>query len=47
MDLKAASTIQLCLAKEVMYNMTDEEMTTGLWFTDIVYNKKPLQHAIS
>ena len=29
-DLKAASTIQLCLADEVMYNVMDEETTTGL-----------------
>ena len=27
MDLKAASTIQLCLINEVMYNVMDEEMT--------------------
>jgi len=25
MDLKATSTIQLCLADEVMYNVVDEE----------------------
>ena len=31
MDLKAASTIQLCLADEVMYNVMDEETVTGLW----------------
>jgi len=30
MDLKAASTIQLCLEDEVMYNVMDEETTTGL-----------------
>jgi len=23
--------IQLCLADEMMYNMMDEEITTGLW----------------
>ena len=28
MDIKAASTIQLCLADEVMYNVMDEETTT-------------------
>jgi len=27
-DLKAASTIQLCLTDEVMYNVMDEEMAT-------------------
>jgi len=30
MDLKAASTIQLCLADEVMYNVMDEETATSL-----------------
>jgi len=30
-DLKAASTIQLYLADEVMYNVMDEETATGLW----------------
>jgi len=30
-DLKAACTIQLCLADELMYNMMDEEMATELW----------------
>ena len=30
MDLKAASTIQLCFADEVMSNEMDEETTTGL-----------------
>ena len=31
MDLKAASTIQLCLTDEMMYNVIDEEIITGLW----------------
>ena len=31
MDMKAANTIQLCLAYEVMYNVMDKEMTTCLW----------------
>ena len=31
MDLKAVSTIQLCLADEVMYNVMDEETATRLW----------------
>ena len=30
MDLKAASTIQVCLADKVMYNMMDEETAMGL-----------------
>jgi len=31
MDLKVANMIQLCLSDEVVYNMMDEETTTGLW----------------
>ena len=31
LDLKVASTIQLCLAEKVMYDVIDEETTTGLW----------------
>jgi len=31
MDLKAGSTIQLCLADEVIYNVMDEETITDLW----------------
>ena len=31
LDLKMASTIQLCLADEAIYNMMDEETNTGLW----------------
>jgi len=31
MNLKAASTIQLCLVDEVMYNVMDEETATELW----------------
>jgi len=31
MDLKAISTIQLCLADEVMYNVMDEETAIRLW----------------
>ena len=30
MNLKAASTIQLCLT-DIMYNVMDEKMATGLW----------------
>jgi len=30
MDLKAANTIQQYLADDVMYNVMDEETTTGL-----------------
>ena len=44
MDLKAASMIQLYLAEEVIYNMMDKEMATGLWsrFRNVVYDEKPL-----
>ena len=43
MDLKAASTIQLCLTNEVMYNVMDEETTTRLWSgLEILYMKKSL-----
>ena len=31
LDLKAASTIQLYLADEIIYNVMNEEMTTSLW----------------
>ena len=31
MDVKAAGTIELCLADEVMYNIMDETMTARLW----------------
>ena len=30
LDLKATSTIQICLADEVMYNVMDEKMATSL-----------------
>ena len=47
-DLKAASTIQPCLADDVMYNVMDEETATRLWSRlNIVYDKKPLQQAVS
>ena len=43
-DLKVASTIQLCLADKVMYNLMDEETTTILWsMLDFLYDEKPLQ----
>ena len=31
MNLKAASTIQLCLTDEVMYNVMDEQTAMILW----------------
>ena len=48
MDLKAASTIQLCLADEVMYNMMDEEaITIVVKVRNAVYDEKSLQQAVS
>ena len=47
MDLTAASTIQLCLADEVMYNLMDEEMATGLWSRlEILYMTKSLSNKL-
>ena len=31
MNLKATSTIQLCLTDEVMYNVIDEKIGSRLW----------------
>ena len=42
-NMKAASTIQLCLLDEVMYNVMDEETTTGLWsMLETLHDKEPL-----
>ena len=47
MDLKAASTIQLCLPDEVMYNVMDEETTTGLWSRlETLYMMKSLSNKL-
>jgi len=47
MDLKAASTIQLCLADDVMYNMMDEETVTGLWSRlETLYMMKSLSNKL-
>ena len=47
-DLKIASTIQLCLVDEVMYNMMDEEMTTRLWSKlEILYMTKSLSNKLN
>ena len=47
MDLKVASTIQLCLADEVMYNVMDEETTIGLWSRlEILYMTKSLSNKL-
>jgi len=43
MDLKTTNMIQLCLADEVMYNVMDEKMATGLWSRlDTLYMTKSL-----
>ena len=47
MDLKATSMIQLCLTDEVMYNVMDEEMATGLWSRlEILYVTKSLSNKL-
>ena len=47
MDLKAASTIQLCLADEVMYNVMDEDTATGLWLRlESLYMTKSLSNKL-
>jgi len=47
MDLKMASTIQLYLADEVMYNMMDEETTTRVWSRlEILYMMKSLSNKL-
>jgi len=47
MNLKVESTIQLCLADEVMYNMMDEEMTKKLWSRlEILYMTKSLSNKL-
>ena len=47
MDLKTASTIQLCLADEVMYNVMDEDMATGLWLRlEFLYITKSLSNKL-
>ena len=47
MDLNAASTIQLCLADKVMYNVMDEKMVTGLWSRlETLYMTKSLSNKL-
>jgi len=47
MDLNAASTIQLCLAEEIMYDVMDEETTTGLWSRlETLYMTKSLSNKL-
>jgi len=47
MDLKAATTTQLHLADEVMYNMMDEEIVMGLWSRlETLYMTKSLSNKL-
>jgi len=46
MDLKVASTIQLCLADEVMYNVMIEETAIGLWSRLQMYMTKNLSNKL-
>ena len=44
MDLKAASTIRLCITDEVMYNVKDEETATWIWSRLETYITKNLSN---
>ena len=47
MNLKAACTIKLCLAQEVVYNVMDEKMTTRLWSRlEMLYMTKSLSNKL-
>jgi len=47
LDLKVISTIRLCLANEVMYNVMNEETTTSLWLRlEILYMTKSLSNKL-
>jgi len=47
MDLKAASTMQLCHSDEVMYHIMDEEMIIGLWSRlETLYMMKSLSNKL-
>jgi len=46
MDLKAASTIQLCLTDEAMYNVIDEKTATELWSRLETYMTKSLSNKL-
>ena len=47
LDLKTTSTIQLCLADDVIYNVIDEEMATGLWLRlETLYMTKSLSNQL-
>jgi len=46
-EFKAARTIQLCLANQVMYNVMDEETVTELWSRlEILYMMKSLSNKL-
>jgi hypothetical protein len=47
LDARALNTICLCLEYEVMFNISEEETTTGLWNTlESLYMKKFLTNKI-
>jgi hypothetical protein len=42
LDARALSTIRLCLEDEVLFNIIEEETTTGLWnILESLYMKSP------
>jgi len=46
-DLKEASTIQLCLTDEIMYNVMDEETSRRLWsMLETLYMTKSLSNKL-
>jgi hypothetical protein len=47
MDVRALSTIRLCLADDVLFNSVSEKTTTGLWTKlENLYMKKSLTNRI-
>jgi hypothetical protein len=47
LDARALSTIRLCLADEVLFNIVEEETTTGLWNRlESLYMTKSLMNII-
>jgi len=48
LDAQALSTIKLCLADEVLFNIVEETSATGLWIKlEIMYMTKSLTNKIS
>ena len=45
--MKAHSSIQLCLADDVLWEIAEEDIATGLWLKlELVYDKVPDQQAL-